>query len=360
MSTTDFVLLEKLWEDSEFILSREGLPGGSESRLVLAPISERPSPATIRRLEYLHSLREKLDPAFFTRPLVIAWQNGRPALWLEDPGGTLLEQRLGRPLKLKSALKFGIGIASLLGRFHAAGFIHRSLSANSVFVDPASGEARLIGAYISPRSTREGGEPPEPATINWASLAPEQTGRTNRGTDSRTDLYRYGVMLYRMVTGVAPFTAEDPMEWIHCLLAVQPMPPNERSKGIPAQLSAIIMKLLAKMPEARYQTAAGVEQDLMQCLEALESARKVGPFPLGVHDVPDQLLISEKLYGRDSQIETLISAFRRVASEGRAELLLVSGASGIGKTAVVNQLPRHYAALGGLFASTRLGSGTIA
>jgi hypothetical protein len=139
MSTTDFVLLQKLWEDSEFILSREGSPGGSESRLVLTPISDRPSPATIRRLEYLHALRERLDPAFFTRPVAVAWQNGRPALWLEDPGGSLLEQRLGRPLKLKLALRLGIGIASLLGRFHGAGFIHRSLSANSVFVDPASG-----------------------------------------------------------------------------------------------------------------------------------------------------------------------------------------------------------------------------
>jgi PAS domain S-box-containing protein len=351
MSTSDFVLLQKLWEDSEFILSREASPGGSESRLVLAPISERPSPATIRRLEYLYSLREKLDPAFFARPLSIAWQDGRPVLRLEDPGGTLLEQRLGRPLKLKLALKLGIGIASVLGRLHAAGFIHGSLNSNGVFVDPASGEARLVGAYISPRSTREGAEPPEPAAVNWASLAPEQTGRTNRATDSRTDLYRYGVMLYRMVTGVLPFTAEDPMEWIHCLLAVQPMPPNERAKGVPAQLSAIIMKLLAKMPEARYQTAAGVVKDLNQCLETLESGGKISLFPLGVHDVQDQLLISEKLYGRDSEIETLISAFRRVASEGKAEFLLVSGYSGIGKTTVVNHLPRQYEALGGLFAS---------
>jgi PAS domain S-box-containing protein len=352
MSTTDFVPLQKLWEDLEFILSREASPSDSESRLVLSPVSDQPSPATIRRLEYLHSLREKLDPSFFTRPLGIAWQNGQLALWLEDPGVTLLEQTLGRPLKLKLALKLGVGIASVLGRLHTAGFIHGSLNANSVFVHPASGEARLFGAYISPRSIREvAAEPPEPGAVNWAGLAPEQTGRTNRATDSRTDLYRYGVMLYRMVTGVAPFTAADPIEWIHCLLAVQPMPPNERAKGIPAQLSAIIMKLLAKMPEARYQTAAGVEKDLKRCLESLESGRKIAPFPLGAHDIPDQLFISEKLYGRDSEIETVISAFKRVASEGRAELLLVSGHSGIGKTTVVNQLPRQYEALGGLFAS---------
>ena len=173
----------------------------------------------------------------------------------------------------------------------------------------------------------------------------------NRPTDSRSDLYSYGVMLYRMVTGVLPFTAKDPMEWIHCHLAVQPMPPNECAKTVPAQLSAIIMKLLAKMPEERYQTAMGVEKDLKKCLETLESGGPIAPFPLGMHDVPHQLLISDKLYGRDSEIQTLISAFKRVASDGRAELLLVSGYSGIGKTAVVNQLPKHCVAFGGLFAS---------
>ena len=350
MSKTHWSPVQTLWEDSEFILSREAPPGGSESLLVLAPASERPSPATVRRLEYLHSLRERLDSAWFARPLAIVSQDGRPALLLEDPGGTVLEQRLDRPLELPLALRVGIGIASALGRFHALGFIHRNLNPSSVFIDFGTGEARLVGAYIAPRSTREGSEPPEPVGVSLASLAPEQTGRMNLPTDSRSDLYSFGVMLYRMVTGVLPFIARDPMEWIHCHLAVQPMPPNERTKTVPAQLSAIIMKLLAKMPEERYQTATGVEKDLKRCLETLESGGQIAPFPLGMHDVPDQLLISEKLYGRDSEIQTLLSAFKRVASDGRPELLLVSGYSGIGKSTVVNELAKHCVTLGGLFA----------
>src|SRR5262249_6749267 len=137
----------------------------------------------------------------------------------------------------------------------------------------------------------------------------------------------------------------------HCHLAVQPMPPNERAKAVPAQLSAIIMKLLAKMPEERYQTATGVEKDLEKCLETLDSDGQIAPFPLGMQDVPDQLLISEKVYGRDSEIQRLLSAFKRVASDGKPELLLVSGHSGIGKSTVVNQLAKHCVTLGGLFAS---------
>ena len=351
MSKTNWSSLQKIWEDADFILSREATPGGSEPRLILAPTSERPSPAIIRRLEYLHSLRERLDSAWFARPTTVVWQNGRPVLLLEDPGGTVLEKRLGRPLELQLALRLGIGMASALSRFHAVGFIHRKLDPNNVFIDLDTGNTRLVGAYIALGSSSEGSEALEPLGVNLAYLAPEQTGRMNRSPDSRSDLYAFGVMLYQMVTGVLPFTAKDPMEWIHGHLAIQPMPPSQRVKAVPDQLSAIVMKLLAKMPEDRYQTATGVEKDLKKCLETLESGRLIAPFPLGMCDAPQQLLISEKLYGRDSEIQTLVSAFKRVASDGKPELLLVSGPSGIGKTAVVNQFSGHCLAFGALFAS---------
>jgi predicted ATPase/signal transduction histidine kinase len=351
VSKTDWSSLQKIWEDADFILSREATLGGSLPRLILAPASERPSPATIRRLEYLHSLRDRLDSAWFARPTSVVWPNGRPALLLEDPGGTVLEKRLGRPLELQLALRLGIGMASALSRFHAVGFIHRKLDPNNVFIDLDTGNTRLVGAYIALGSSSEGSEALEPLGVNLAYLAPEQTGHMNRSPDARSDLYAFGVMLYQMVTGVLPFVAKDPMEWIHGHLAIQPMPPSQRAIAAPDQLSAIIMKLLAKMPEDRYQTATGVEKDLQKCLETLESGRLIAPFPLGKWDVPPQLLISEKLYGRDAEIQTLVSAFKRVASDGRPELLLVSGSSGIGKTALVNHLSGQWVAFGGLFAS---------
>src|SRR3979490_2301527 len=182
-------------------------------------------------------------------------------------------------------------------------------------------------------------------------MAPEQTGRMNRSVDSRSALYALGVTFYEMLTGPLPFTAADPMEWVHCHIARQPVPPNERVAGVPGPLSAIVMKLLAKTAEVRYQTAAGVEADLKRCLAERESHGRIGPFLLGAHDVSDRLLIPEKLYGREREINTLLASFDRVVANGTPELVLVSGYSGIGKSSVVNALHKALVPPRGLFAS---------
>jgi predicted ATPase len=182
-------------------------------------------------------------------------------------------------------------------------------------------------------------------------MAPEQTGRMNRSIDSRSDLYSFGVTLYEMLTGSLPFTASDPMEWVHCHIARQPISPGERLKNAPASVSAIIMKLLAKTAEERYQTAAGVESDLRRCLAEWETHRRIDEFPLSEDDAPDRLLIPEKLYGRAREIDTLLASFERVVASGRPELVLVSGYSGIGKSSVVNELHKVLVPPRGLFAS---------
>src|SRR5262249_15115531 len=145
---------------------------------------------------------------------------------------------------------------------------------------------------------RQSAEPPEFLAGTLAYMAPEQTGRMNRFIDSRSDLYALGVTLYEMVTGSLPFIASDPMEWVHCHIARKPVPPSERVEKVPAPVSAIIMKLLAKTAEERYQTAAGAESDLRRCLVEWETRRRITEFPLGEHDTPNRLLIPEKLYGR--------------------------------------------------------------
>jgi predicted ATPase len=182
-------------------------------------------------------------------------------------------------------------------------------------------------------------------------MAPEQTGRMNRSIDSRSDLYSLGVTLYQMLTGTLPFTASDPMEWVHCHIARTPLPPSERLKNVPALVSAIIMKLLAKRAEERYQTAAGVERDLRRCLGEWETRGRIDEFPLGEHDTPDRLLIPEKLYGRASEVESLLASFDRIVAGNKPELVLVSGYSGIGKSSVVNELHKSLVLPRGLFAS---------
>ncbi|HYY31378.1 MAG TPA: AAA family ATPase, partial [Chthoniobacterales bacterium] len=159
------------------------------------------------------------------------------------------------------------------------------------------------------------------------------------------------VTLYEMLTGSLPFTASDPMGWVHCHIARQPIPPGERLKNVPASVSAIIMKLLAKTAEERYQTAAGAESDLRRCLVEWETQCRIDEFALGEHDTPDRLLIPEKLYGRAREIDTLLASFDRVVASGTPELVLVSGYSGIGKSSVVNELHKVLVPPRGLFAS---------
>ena len=323
----------------------------------LAPIllvaAEETSLGCVERLEHEYALKSELDADWTARPVALTHHNGRIALVLEDPGGAPLDRLLGRALEISHFLCIAIPLAGTLRQMHERDLIHKDIRPPNILVDTASGGVWLTGFAIASRLPRERQAlaPPEVIAGTLAYMAPEQTGRMNRSVDSRSDLYALGVTFYEMLTGTLPFTAADPMEWVHCHIARQPAPLEERVAGVPGPLSAIVMKLLAKTAEERYQTASGLEADLQRCLGEWETHGRIDPFQLGAHDLSDRLLIPEKLYGREREIEVLIAAFDRVVAQGTTELVLVSGYSGIGKSSVVYELHKVLVPPRGLFAS---------
>jgi predicted ATPase len=345
-----------LWEDGERVFSRGWRLDDNGNRLavlLVAPATDHPSPSRLDRLTHEYELKDELDGAWAARPLALMRDAGRTVLVLDDLGDEPLDRLHRGSMEVGRFLRLAIAVTSALGKLHQRGLVHKDIKPANILLNEATGEVRLTGFGIASRFTRERQSPHPPETIagTLAYMAPEQTGRMNRSIDSRSDLYALGVTLYQMLTGVLPLTAADPMEWVHCHIARKPVPPGERLESVPAPVSAIIMKLLAKAPEDRYQTAGGVERDLRHCLAEWEASRRIDNFRLGLQDTPNRLLIPEKLYGRDREIATLLSCFDRIIRTGVPELVLVSGYSGIGKSSVVDELHKALVQPRGLFAS---------
>ncbi len=334
-------LLDKLREDAEFMLYRARRPDASAPILVRAPASRNLESTYRALLQHEYSLSEELDRTWALRPLALARHDGCTVLLLVDPGGKPLDGLLGQPLEMTQFLNIAVGLAAALRQVHHSGFIHKDVRPANVFVED-NGNVRVTGFGLATRMPREHQVPVPPDVLagTMAYMSPEQTGRMNRSIDNRSDLYSLGVTLYEMLVGALPFTATDPMEWIYCHVARAPPPPSVRVENMPAVLEAIVLKLLAKNAEDRYQTASGLEHDLRRCLSAWNADRRMEPFAPAAFDVADRLPIPEKLYGRDATIDVLVDAFEHVSKQGQFEFVLVSGHSGVGKSSVVNELSR--------------------
>jgi PAS domain S-box-containing protein len=348
--------LEVLWKDDDRVYCgtwRENADGSRRAVLAVVPVAEHPTPGTLNRLTREYDLKNDLDEGWAARPLELVRERGRTMLVLTSPGGEPLERLIGPPMEVGSFLRLAIAISAALGRVHERGLVHKDVKPTNILADPAAGRVWLTGFGLASRLLRERQSPDPPEFIEGTLpyMAPEQTGRMNRSIDSRSDLYSLGVTFYQMLVGSLPFTASDPMEWVHSHIARKPVAPHERLRSVPAPVSAIIMKLLAKTSEERYQTAAGVESDLRRCLVDWEARRRIDEFPLGTRDTPDRLLMPETLYGRAREIETLLASFDRVVASGTPELVLVSGYSGIGKSSIVHELHKVLVPPRGLFAS---------
>jgi PAS domain S-box-containing protein len=347
---------QTLSEDGERVLCRAWRvhdDGTRRSVLVVLLAAEYPSLSSFDRLTHEYELKDELEEAWAARPLELVRDGDRAMLVLEDPGGDPLDRLAGRPLETGQFLRIAISLVGALWRTHERGLIHKDVKPANVLVDLATGQAWLTGFAIASRLAREyrPSEPPQVIAGTLAYMAPEQTGRMNRSVDSRSDLYALGVTFYELLTGSLPFTASDPIELIHRHLAREPIPPRDRVETVPAQLSAMVTKLLAKTAEERYQTAAGVEADLRKCLAAWDATGRIDEFPLGAQDAADRLIIPERLYGREREIAKLLEAFDRVVTHGRSELVLVTGYSGIGKSSLINELHKAIVLPRGIFIS---------
>jgi PAS domain S-box-containing protein len=348
--------LQVLWRDAERVFCRFWRDDAKGDRYAFLPLFSGPdhvTPESVNRIAHEFELQEFLDDSWALPPLELVRERGQTMLVVDYTGGEPLDRLVRQPMEIGAFLRIAAALSGAVRELHGCGLIHKDLKPANVLVNSATGRVQLSGFGIASRLPRErqSPEPPDFIAGTLAYMAPEQTGRVNRSIDSRSDLYSLGVTFYEMLTGFLPFAASDPMEWVHCHIARQPTAPSERLKSVPAAVSAITMKLLSKAAEERYQTAAGVERDLRRCLSQWDSQGSIDVFTAGADDIPDRLLIPERLYGRDREVDTLLKAFDRVVAGGRPELVLVSGYSGIGKSAVVNELHRPLVPPRGLFAS---------
>jgi serine/threonine protein kinase len=343
--------LSPIGETESFLFCRALAPD-DEHVLIKTPVSVRPPAPVLHQIEHELEIARELNPEVVVRPLKIEMSSGRMALILEDCPYPLLSESLKEPLEAEPFLRIATGIAAALTEVHSAGLVHKDIKPANIFATEG-GKAKLTGFGIASKLSRERQAPGPPDVIagTLSYMAPEQTGRMNRSIDTRSDLYALGVTFYQMLTGQLPFTASDPMEWVHCHIALQPVPAAERAAAIPWPLSDIVMKLMAKTADDRYQTAEGLKADLEHCLEEWRAHGRIRAFSLGARDIPDRLLIPEKLYGREREAATLLAAFDRVVSSGKPELVLVSGYSGVGKSALVNELHKALVPKRGVFAS---------
>jgi len=256
-------------------------------------------------------------------------------------------------MELGRFLRLAVGMAGTLADLHERNIVHQNIEPRNIIIDLPTGAVALIRGSTEPRTTHEHVTIKTRGTAqgSLAYISPEQTGRMNRVVDYRTDLYSLGVTFYEMLTGELPCDTKDALELVHCHIARLPRPPADVVRSIPSTVSGIVMRLLAKTAEERYQTALGLKSDLETCRTLWETEGDVPPFPLGQWDMSERPLIPQRLYGREKDIASLMSAFERVVSQGAPELIMVAGYSGIGKTSLVRELDKPLVRERGFFIS---------
>lgn len=312
--------------------------------------TDLPAPEQLARWRHEYALLRSIDSPYVIKARSLEAAGRSLVLVLEDFGRCNLAQAIERHrFSLTERLQLAIQLTQALSAVHAQGLVHGDVAPKNVLVDLANLSLKLCDFGLASRLDHEARRNPDGFPHGTlAYVAPEQTGRTNLGIDQRSDFYSLGATLYELFCGRPPFQIDDPVALLHAQLALLPSPLQEIDPAVPPTLAALVAKLLAKDPDARYQSSHGLLLDLQQALQQMQQNGRIDDFPLARHDVPERFRVAQRLVGREAQTQLLREAFARCCN-GRSELMLVSGYSGVGKTALVAALHEPVLARRGYF-----------
>ena len=361
-----YQILNLIYESPNSLVYRSIRERDKQAVILKVLKEDYPTSAELTRYKQEYEIIRSLNLAGVIRAEALEKYQNTLILVLEDFGGESLQILIpNQRFTIKKVLSLAIKIAEVLGELHAINIIHRDINPSNIVFNPETDQLKLIDFGLSTVLSRENTTFRNPNVLEGtlAYISPEQTGRMNRSLDYRTDFYSLGATFYELLTNQLPFDTTDAMELVHCHIAKQPVPPHELNSEIPKAISNIVMKLLAKTAEKRYQSAWGIKADLEECLFQLQSNGQVSDFPLGRHDISDKFQIPQKLYGREAEVETLLTAFERVSGQERlttdngqlttnkSEMMVVAGYSGIGKSVLVQEIYKPITQQRGYFIS---------
>ncbi len=338
--------------ESDNSLVYRGIQESDHQPIILKVLKENyPTPYELARYRTEYQITQSLNVPGVVKVYDLQTYQNTLVMFLEDFGGESLKHWINqRPFSLEEFFAVAIAATEALVQIHAANIIHKDINPSNILFNPTTGQIKIIDFGISTQLTRENTTLQSPNGLEGTLpyLSPEQTGRMNRCVDYRTDFYSFGVTFYELLTHRLPFETTDALELVHCHIAKQPVPATDIDANIPPVLSEIVLKLMAKTAEDRYQNADGLKADLEECFLQYKANRLLN-FPLGRHDISNKFQLPQKLYGRESEIQSLLSAFSNSSIESK--LMLVAGYSGIGKSALVQELYKPITEKRGYFIS---------